>query len=73
MTQNRRLKIFLCHSKDDKSKIRKLYKRLIADNFDVWLDEVKLMPGQDWDLEIQKAVRNSDTVVICLAENRHLS
>jgi SOS-response transcriptional repressor LexA len=69
MTENRRLKIFLCHSKDDKSKIRKLYNRLIADNFDVWLDEVKLMPGQDWDFEIKKAVRNSDTVVVCLSNS----
>jgi SOS-response transcriptional repressor LexA len=69
MTKNRKLKIFLCHSKDDKPKIRKLYKRLIADGFDVWLDEVKLMPGQDWDLEIRKAVRNSDTVVVCLSNS----
>ncbi|GEM_PF-2427642 len=69
MTENRRLKVFLCHSKDDKPKIRKLYNRLIADNFDVWLDEVKLIPGQDWDFEIKKAVRNSDTVVVCLSNS----
>lgn len=61
------LKVFLCHSKDDKPKVRKLYKRLIADDFDVWLDETKIMPGQDWELEIKKAVRNSDTVVVCLS------
>ena len=69
MTKNRKLKVFLCHSKDDKPKVRKLYKRLIADDFDVWLDQVKLMPGQDWDLEIRKAVRNSDTVVVCLSNS----
>ena len=69
MTGNRSLKVFLCHSKDDKPKVRKLYKRLIADGFDVWLDEVKLMPGQDWNLEIRKAVRNSDTVVVCLSNS----
>ena len=69
MIENRRLKVFLCHSKDDKSKIYKLYNRLITDNFDVWLDEVKLIPGQDWDLEIKKAVRNSDTVVVCLSNS----
>jgi len=69
MTKNRKLKIFLCHSKDDKPKVRKLYKRLIADGFDAWLDKEKLLPGQDWELEIQKAVRNSDTVVVCLSNN----
>jgi SOS-response transcriptional repressor LexA len=66
---DRKLKVFLCHSKDDKLKVRKLYKRLIADGFDAWLDEEKLMPGQDWDLEIRKAVRNSDTVIVCLSNS----
>jgi toxoflavin biosynthesis protein ToxD len=67
MVQNRKLKVFLCHSKDDKPKVRELYRRLVADGFDAWLDEEKLLPGQDWDLEIRKAVRESDVVVVCLS------
>ena len=59
MIENRKLKVFLCHSKADKAKVRELYRRLIADGFDAWLDEEKLMPGQDWDLEIRKAVRKA--------------
>jgi SOS-response transcriptional repressor LexA len=27
------------------------------------------MPGQEWDLEIRKAVRNSDTVLVCLSKS----
>ena len=69
MTENRKLKVFLCHSRDDKSKVRGLYKDLVADGFDAWLDEEKLMPGQDWDLEIRKAVRGSDVVVVCLSNS----
>jgi SOS-response transcriptional repressor LexA len=68
-TESHRLKVFLCHSKDDKAKVKKLYRRLVADNFDAWLDEAKLMAGQDWDLEIQKAVRISDAVVVCLSNS----
>ena len=68
-TENRKLKVFLCHSQDDKPRVRKLYSRLTDDGFDVWLDEEKLLPGQDWDLEIRKAVRNSDTVVVCLSKS----
>lgn len=67
MSENRKLKVFLCHSKDDKSKVRELYYRLVADGFDPWLDEEKLIPGQEWDLEIRKAVRESDVVVVCLS------
>ena len=69
MTENRKLKVFLCHSKDDKIKVRRLFHRLIADGFDAWLDEEKLLPGQDWDLEIRKAVRESDVVVVCLSNS----
>jgi len=67
MTENRKLKVFLCHSKDDKPKVRELYRRLVADGFDAWLDEEKLIPGQEWDLEIRKAVQDSDVVVVCLS------
>lgn len=65
--ENRKLKVFLCHSKDDKPKVRELYDRLVSDGFDAWLDEEKLMPGQDWDLEIRKTVRESNVVVVCLS------
>ena len=47
--------------------IPKLYQRLLRDGFDVWLDEEKLLPGQDWNREITHAVRNADTVIICLS------
>ena len=69
MTASRSLKVFICHSKDDKPKVRKLYRRLINDGFEAWLDEAKLMPGQDWDLEIRKAVRGSDVVLVCLSKS----
>jgi hypothetical protein len=68
MKQNRQLKVFLCHSKEDKPRIRELYHRLIADGFDAWLDEEKLIPGQDWDLEIRNAVRGADVVLVCLSK-----
>jgi hypothetical protein len=31
------------------------------------LDEEKLLPGQDWNLEIAKAVRSTDVVIVCLS------
>ena len=59
------LKVFLCHSAGDKRHVRSLYKRLRADGFEPWLDEENLLPGQEWDREITKAVRSSDVVVVC--------
>ena len=42
--------------------------RLTQDGVDAWLDKAKLLPGQDWELEIRKAVRETDVVVICLSK-----
>src|SRR5512142_874106 len=65
--EKRPLKVFLCHASGDKPTVRELYKRLIAEGVDAWLDKEKLLPGQDWQLEIPKAVRESDVVVVCLS------
>ena len=61
------LRIFLCHSSGDKPAVRNLYRRLSSDGFDPWLDEEKLLPGQEWEVEIPKAVRTSDVVIVCLS------
>ncbi|MEK7404874.1 MAG: SUMF1/EgtB/PvdO family nonheme iron enzyme [Acidobacteriota bacterium] len=63
------LKVLLCHASGDKAAVRQLYQRLRADGFDPWLDEEKLLPGQEWQLEIPKAVRQADIVVVCLSNS----
>jgi len=48
MTETRKLRVFLCHSSQDKSIIRELYQRLLVEGWiDSWLDEEKFLPGQD--------------------------
>ncbi len=70
MTETRKLRVFLCHSSQDKPVVRKLYQRLSAVGWiDPWLDEEKLLPGQDWDLEIEKAVESADAVIVFLSNN----
>ena len=53
----RPLKVFLCHAHADSDAVRGLYAGLTKDGVDAWLDKEKLLPGQDWELEIRKAVR----------------
>ncbi len=66
----RKLKVFLCHSSHDKPAVREIYARLKAEGWiDPWLDEEKLFPGQDWDLEIEKAVEETDAVLVFLSDN----
>lgn len=61
------LHVFLCHASGDKPAVRELYRRLCAEGIDAWLDEEKLLPGQNWQLEIPRAVRTADVVVVCLS------
>jgi hypothetical protein len=66
---SRPLRIFLCHSSGDKTTVRELRQRLRADGFEPWLDEENLLPGQDWQREIPKAVGSSDIVIVCLSHS----
>ena len=63
----RHLRVFLCHSSVDKPVVRELYRRLVAENVEVWFDEESLLPGQDWHGEIRKAVREVDAVIVCIS------
>jgi hypothetical protein len=64
----RPLKVFLCHAHSDKDAVRELYQRLKKDGIDAWLDREKLLAGSDWELEIRKAVLESDAVIVCLSK-----
>lgn len=64
----KKLKVFLCHASENKPIVQGLFDRLKADGFDPWLDSEFLLPGMDWDFEIQQAMRASDAVIVCLSE-----
>ena len=67
---SRQLRVFLCHSSGDKPAVRELYRKLAAEGWiDPWLDEEKLLPGQEWKDEIPKAVHAADVVVVCLSRS----
>ncbi len=63
----RPLKVFLCHAHADRDAVRALYTRLTNDGVDAWLDKEKLLPGQEWKSEIERAVREADVVIVCLS------
>lgn len=69
MTEQRPLKVFLCHASADKPAVRKLHRYLRQRGVQPWLDELDLLPGQDWQVEIPKAIFSSDVIVVCLSKN----
>jgi hypothetical protein len=66
--QAQRLRVFLCHAKEDKQKVRDLYDRLSACGLNPWLDEKNLLPGQLWKNEITQSIRESDCILVCLSQ-----
>jgi DNA segregation ATPase FtsK/SpoIIIE-like protein len=67
---DRPLRVFLCHSSNDKPAVRELYQKLRAEPWiQPWLDEEELYPGQDWNMEIEKAIEATDVIIVCLSKN----
>ena len=63
------IKIFLAHAFEDKKLVRKLYVQLKEKGHQPWLDEEDLLPGQNWRIEIPKAIRKCDFFIACLSEH----
>jgi hypothetical protein len=64
---SRRVKVFLCHSSSDKHSVRALRAKLLSDGIQPWLDEEDILPGENWEEAIRRAIRTSDMVLVCLS------
>lgn len=62
------LKVFISHASEDEAAVLQLANYLKADGFDPWLSEERLIPGQNWELEIENALRTSDSILLCFSE-----
>jgi hypothetical protein len=67
MNLSKPIRIFLLHARSDQNEVHRLYRRLLKTGADIWLDQERLLPGQDWAYEIKKAIHNSDIVIACLS------
>lgn len=63
------LSVFLSHAKEDSEQVAQLYEELKDRGVNPWMDDKDLLPGQDWELEIEKAIRRSHVVLACLSQS----
>jgi len=63
------MKLFISYSSLDENEARSLYKFLIKHKLDVWFDKESLLPGQNWTIEINKAIKKSDIFILLLSSN----
>jgi hypothetical protein len=62
-------RIFLSYAREDEAQVRGVYRRLRAAGFEVWMNKINLLPGQRWQQEIPRAIRNSDFILIFFSKN----
>jgi hypothetical protein len=61
--------VFLSHASEDKPYVKRLRSRMLRDGLDPWLDEDEIDPGQDWELEIERAVERADAFVVFVSRS----
>lgn len=63
------LKVFLSYAREDRQAIEALYDRLEAERFEPWMDVRKILPGQNWEIEIDRALREANVVIAWLSNS----
>ena len=70
MPEPHKLRIFLCYAPPDKGIIQELFERLNEERWiEPWMDEEKLLPGMDWNTEVQNAVASADAMIVAISKN----
>lgn len=59
--------VFISYAKEDIQPANRLYEILSNNNFEVWLDSHKILPGQDWNNEIRIALKKADYIILLLS------
>lgn len=62
-----RTQVFIAYASEDRAQARKLYRALKSHGLEPWMDEQKLLPGQNWPRAIERALEVSDYAVICFS------
>ena len=58
-TMTDQVKVFICYAREDEDAAKRLFRDLKGEGLDPWLDMESLLPGQDWQVAIQQAIRES--------------
>jgi CheY-like chemotaxis protein len=64
---NEALNVFISYAREDESSARRIREFLRKNGVTAWLDADDLIPGQEWETEIRRAIRDSHLVLVCLS------
>jgi hypothetical protein len=61
--------VFISYAREDSNAAKRLYEDLKKANLNPWLDKESILPGQNWENEIRKAIKNSTYFIALLSSN----
>jgi len=61
------INIFISYAKEDFEKAKKIYEILRDKQYEPWIDKVNLLPGQNWEAEITKAITTCEYFIACIS------
>jgi hypothetical protein len=61
------LRVFIAYATEDRPMAERLFNELTAHGFAAWLDQRKLLPGQNWPRRIEDAIASSDFFIACFS------
>lgn len=62
-------KIFVSYASEDIDHASMLYNALRQLGMEPWMDKKDILPGQDWQRSIKKAIYDSDYLILCMSNN----
>jgi len=61
--------IFASYTVADRDRVTPIVDMLIGQGFDVWMDYRRLKPGQNWDVEIRRALDRATIILVFISNN----
>jgi hypothetical protein len=61
--------VFISYAREDWKEANDIYTRLLSEGFKPWIDQFDLLPGQDWNFIIKKAIQEADYFIVLLSKN----
>ncbi len=63
------MRVFISHSHKDRTAVDRIVSRLEEDGHEVWVDWLKLQPGDNFQERILEALERADVLIVVISEN----
>jgi hypothetical protein len=61
--------VFISYAREDQQAAMRLYNEIKSSGLNPWIDRKRILPGQKWEKEIEKAIKNSAYFIPLFSSN----